>query len=95
MPEGRGRDIARRIQESSAALDGVDAVFVEVTGELVSVYFILGVDDIDQFDALFELEEQLIADFGREHLAVHSFTPDLMSALPSLSGAYTIIDRRR
>lgn len=94
VPEGRARDIATRIYRRLGALDGVDAAFLKISGELVSVYFILGAEDVDLYGSLGELEEQLIADFGREHLAVLSFTPDLIGAMPSLRGAFMIVDKR-
>lgn len=95
VPEGRARDIATRIYCSLSTLDEVDAAFVEIRDDIVNVYFILREEDIDLCDSLFEFEEQLIADFGREHLVVHSFTPDLIGAMPSLSEAYSIVDKRR
>ncbi|PRQ01259.1 NAD(P)/FAD-dependent oxidoreductase [Enhygromyxa salina] len=94
IPEGRGRDIAARIYERFDFFQGVDAAFLDLS-EGVMIYFILAEDDIDLYDSLRDFEEQLVSDFGRDELAVLSFTPDIIEAMPPLDDAYTIVDRRR
>ncbi|KIG13410.1 FAD-binding protein [Enhygromyxa salina] len=94
IPEGRGRDIAARIYERFDFFQGVDAAFLDLS-EGVMIYFILAEDDIDLYDSLRDFEEQLVSDFGRDTLAVLSFTPDIIEAMPPLDNAYTIVDRRR
>jgi FADH2-dependent halogenase len=94
VPEGRGRDIARRIYERFDFFQGVDAAFLDVS-DGVKIFFILAEDDIDLYDSLYDFEEQLVEDFGREDLAVFSYTPDLLDAMPPLTGAFRIFDRRR
>jgi FADH2-dependent halogenase len=94
IPEGRGRDIAARIYERFDFFQGVDAAFLDLS-EGVMIYFILAEDDIDLYDSLRDFEEQLVSDFGRGDLAILSFTPDIIEAMPPLAGTYTIVDRRR
>lgn len=95
VPEGRGREIAKRLYERFDFFQGVDAAFLEVDGATVQIYFVLAEDDIDLYDSLRDFEEQLVADFGRDELAVLSFTPDIIDAMPPLDAAYRIFDRRR
>lgn len=95
IPAGRGRQIATRLYERFDFFQGVDAAFMEVDGEAVQIYFVLAEDDIDLYDSLRDFEEQLVVDFGRDELAVMSFTPDILDAMPPLDSAYRIFDRRR
>ena len=95
VPEGRGREIARRIYQRFDFFQGVDAAFIEPSESGVKIFFILTEDDIDLYDSLYDFEEQLVEDFGRNSLAVFSFTPDLLDAMPSLDDAYRIFDRRQ
>jgi flavin-dependent dehydrogenase len=95
IPAGRGRDIAARIYERFDFFQGVDAAFLDVSEGAVMIYFILAEDDIDLYDSLRDFEDQLVSDFGRDDLAVLSFTPDIIEAMPPLTDAYTIVDRRR
>lgn len=95
IPKGRGRDIAARIYERFDFFQGVDAAFLDLSEGGVMIYFILAEDDVDLYDSLRDFEEQLVSDFGREDLAVLSFTPDIIEAMPPLTNAYTIVDRRR
>jgi 1H-pyrrole-2-carbonyl-[peptidyl-carrier protein] brominase len=95
IPAGRGRDIAARIYERFDFFQGVDAAFLIVSEVGVMICFVLAEDDIDLYDSLRDFEDQLISDFGRDDLAVLSFTPDIMDAMPALTDAYTIVDRRR
>ena len=95
VPEGRGRDIARQIYQKFDFFQGVDAAFIELGDGGVKIYFILTEDDIDLYDSLYDFEEQLVEDFGRDELAVFSFTPDLLDAMPPLDKAYRLFDRRQ
>lgn len=95
VPEGLGREVARRIYQRFDFFQGVDAAFIELSEGGVKIYFILTEDDIDLYDSLYDFEEQLVEDFDREALAVLSFTPDLLDAMPPLDNAYRIFDRRQ
>ena len=95
VPEGIGREIARRIYQRFDFFQGVDAAFIELSEGGVKIFFILTEDDIDLYDSLYDFEEQLVEDFGRNTLAVFSFTPDLLDAMPPLDQAYRIFDRRQ
>ncbi|MFV8752986.1 NAD(P)/FAD-dependent oxidoreductase [Nannocystaceae bacterium ST9] len=94
VPEGRARDIAARIYQRFDFFQGVDAAFLDPGEGAIRVVFVLSEDDIDLYDSLRDFEEQLIADFGRDDLAVFSFTPDLLDAMPPLDHAFRIFDRR-
>ncbi|WP_217909787.1 NAD(P)/FAD-dependent oxidoreductase [Pseudenhygromyxa sp. WMMC2535] len=94
VPEGRAREIARSIYQRFDFFQGVDAAFLDLEGG-VKIYFMLTEDDIDLYDSLYDFEEQLFEDFGRDDLAVVSYTPDLVDAMPPLEGVYTLFDRRK
>lgn len=94
VPAGRARAIAARIYERFDFFQGVDAAYLDPSEGVIRIYFVLSEDDIDLYDSLRDFEEQLIEDFGRDDLAVLSFTPDLLDALPSLDAAFRIFDRR-
>lgn len=94
VPEGRARNIAARIYQRFDFFQGVDAAFLDPRGGVIRVFFILTEDDVDLYDSLRDFEEQLIVDFGREDLAVFSFTPDLLDAMPPLADTFRIFDRR-
>ncbi|MCA9683344.1 MAG: FAD-dependent oxidoreductase [Myxococcales bacterium] len=94
VPAGRSREIARRIYQRFDFFQGVDAAFLDVGDGEVKIYFILVEDDIDLYDSLYDFEEQLVEDFGREDLAVFSYTPDLVDTMPPLEKTYRIFDRR-
>lgn len=94
IPAGRGREIARRVYQRFDFFQGVDAAFIDVTDDRITVYFLLAESNIDLYDSLQDFEEQLIVDFGRHDLAIFSYTPDLLDAMPSLADATRIFDRR-
>ncbi|PRP93392.1 hypothetical protein ENSA5_42910 [Enhygromyxa salina] len=94
IPAGRARDIAARIYRRFDFFQGVDAAFLELCEDAVMISFILSEDDIDLYDSLRDFEEQLVADFGRDDLAIFSFTPDIIDAMPSVANAFPIVDRR-
>jgi len=94
IPAGRGREIARRVYQRFDFFQGVDAALMNVIADKATVLFILSESDIDLYDSLHDFEEQIIADFGREDLAIFCFTPDLTSTIPPLDHMLKIFDRR-
>ncbi len=94
VPEGRPREVARHIYRRFDFFQGVEAAFMMVE-EGIQIIFVLSEDEVGLYDSLRNFEDQLIADFGREGLAVLSFTPDFHELIPPLDGALRIFDRRR
>jgi 1H-pyrrole-2-carbonyl-[peptidyl-carrier protein] brominase len=94
LPEGTPREIARAVYERFDFFQGVDAAFLELEGAVVRIHLLLMESDVDLYTALSEFEEELIAEFGRENLALLSYTPDIMDVAPPLEPMVPIFDRR-
>jgi 1H-pyrrole-2-carbonyl-[peptidyl-carrier protein] brominase len=94
VPEGRPRDIACRVYQRFDSFQGVDAAFLVVNHVEITVYFILTESNVDLYDSLQDFEDGIVADFGRDDLAIFSYTPDLLDAMPPTDGMLRIFDRR-
>jgi hypothetical protein len=92
--EGRARTIAERVHQRYDFFQGVDAAYIDPSAQGIRLWFHLGDDDIDLYDSIHDFEEELIADVGRDDLAILSFTPEMSEAAPSEAGAMRIFDRR-
>lgn len=95
VPAGRPREIAGRVHARYDFFQGVEAAFLEVTNAGIRLSFVLSEDDIDLYDSLHDFEEELIEAFGRDGLAIVSYTPELSDGMPNFAEASRIFDRRR
>lgn len=85
LREGKARDIARRVHQRYAHFQGVEAAYIAEGEDGVCLSFVLSDEDVDLYEALSDFEEDLYDDFGRDDLAVVSYTPKLASALKRLA----------
>lgn len=82
VAEARAEDLVRRVYERYVDFQGIEAAYVQVSEDGIRLAFVLSEPDVDLYDHLCDFEEQLYADFGRDDLAVVSFTPELSEGLP-------------
>lgn len=82
ITEERADSLVKLVYERYADFQGIQAAYVNVSDEGIRLAFVLSEPDVDLYEHLCDFEEFLYEQYGRDELAVISFTPELDAGVP-------------
>jgi FADH2-dependent halogenase len=97
LEDTKARDIAKRVFVRYSYFQGIDAAYISVTGDGICVSFVMNERAEDLYESLYDFEEGLYSEFGRDALAVMKWvdSEEFRDDIPPFDDAHVIFDRRK